>query len=1137
MRSRSRILRVPAVFLAGLLCACLLQASLFAGQASDTASRVSAVLAMFPSTSGPARDKAAAEFLALGEPGLLDACGRLSAAGVEDDSLVRYALHGAAVYAARSGAEAERQALSAVLVKALAAHPAVEAKAFLLGQLQLAGRDEAVPAIAACLADPSLADPAARALATIGGVAAEKALLEALAAASGEARLSAVQALGFMKSRAAAPALLARLAAADSVLRPAILTALAEIGDPAAQPALGTISLAVSSRDRLAAASLYLRFAERLIDNGRRDEGLGILRAIASGYTGAGESQVRSDALDRLTAVLGDAALPDLLEAAGSADPVYRAKALALAEARPGFDPASWMDRGGAFSAAAQADLVRLFGRRRDKEAEPFIKAGLESDQKALRLAAVEAYARLRGAAAVDELLPFFATDDEDQALVMRDAARGWPSDAVLARLVPAIVSYPPAAQKAVLEILAERQLTASAPVILKLAVGSDEGVRAAALAALERTAGPGEIPALLDLLQKAASPKEVVPLQNALAAACNRIADRERRADALLAALKKAKDGKRADLIRPLSRVGGGRALLAVAAEIKGKVPASQAAALSVLSGWPDASALPELFRLAESKDRKSRYLAIQGIARLLGDASAPADRLGLWRKALALAVEDDEKNVLVAGLGALRGDEALKQAASFLGQAALQAKAAAAVVKIVLPAIGLPGLSGFDAGQALRGALPYVENAYDREQAEKYAWDLLLGAGFEAAFNGKNLSGWKGLVADPPARAKMTAEELAKAQSEADALMKAHWKAVDGTLVFDGRGHSLCTRADYGDFEMFVDWKIESKGDSGIYLRGSPQVQIWDPAQWPEGSGGLYNNQKNPKNPLVKADRPIGEWNTFYIKMIGERVTVLLNGVLVVDDVLMENYWERDKPIYAAGQIELQSHSTPLAFKNIFIRRIIPGTTGLPAAAPSIGETPGEERAAGFVSLFNGRDLSGWTGDREGYSVEDGVIAVKPDSGGNLYTEKDYADFVFRFEFKLTPGANNGIGIRTPPEGDAAYVGMEIQVLDDGAEVYKSLKPYQYHGSIYGVVPTRRGFQKPVGEWNSEEIRVQGRRVTVRLNGVTIVDADIEKASTPQTVDGRDHPGLKRASGRISFCGHGSRVEFRNLRIKTLD
>ena len=188
------------------------------------------------------------------------------------------------------------------------------------------------------------------------------------------------------------------------------------------------------------------------------------------------------------------------------------------------------------------------------------------------------------------------------------------------------------------------------------------------------------------------------------------------------------------------------------------------------------------------------------------------------------------------------------------------------------------------------------------------------------------------------------------------------------------------------------------------------------------------------------------------------------------------------------------------------------------------------------GFTPIFNGKDLSGWTGDLEGYSVEDGVIAVLPSASGNLYTESEYRDFAFRFEFRLTPGANNGIGIRAPLAGDAAYLGMEIQVLDDSAEVYKALQPYQYHGSIYGLVPAKRGHQKPVGEWNSEEIEVRGRRVKVTLNGTVIVDADIDEASAGGAIDKRDHPGLKNESGHIGFLGHGSRVEYRNLRIKEL-
>jgi hypothetical protein len=196
----------------------------------------------------------------------------------------------------------------------------------------------------------------------------------------------------------------------------------------------------------------------------------------------------------------------------------------------------------------------------------------------------------------------------------------------------------------------------------------------------------------------------------------------------------------------------------------------------------------------------------------------------------------------------------------------------------------------------------------------------------GFVALFNGKDLAGWKGLVGNPKTRAGMSLQDLAKAQVKADEQMRAHWQVVDGVLVFDGRGHSLCTAKDYGDFELLVDWKIETGGDSGLYLRGSPQVQIWDPAQRPEGSGGLFNNKKVPSKPLKCADNPVGQWNKFRIIMTGEKVTVYLNDVLVVDNVVLENYWERDKPIYPVGQIELQSHNSPLYFSNIFIREIPP-------------------------------------------------------------------------------------------------------------------------------------------------------------------------------------------------------------------
>ena len=389
-----------------------------------------------------------------------------------------------------------------------------------------------------------------------------------------------------------------------------------------------------------------------------------------------------------------------------------------------------------------------------------------------------------------------------------------------------------------------------------------------------------------------------------------------------------------------------------------------------------------------------------------------------------------------------------------------------------------------------------------------------------FEALFNGRDLTGWKGLVGNPKSRAKMSREDLARAQAGADEDMRAHWKVADGALCFGGKGHSLCTVNDYADFELLVDWKIEKGGDSGIYLRGSPQVQIWDREV---GSGGLYNNKKGPSKPLVLADKPVGEWSTFRIIMTGEKVTVYLNDVLVVDNMVMENYWERDKPIYPRGQIELQSHGSRLYFRNIFVKE------------KGLNKLTRQEEADGFVQLFNGENLKGWQGNTKGYYAEGGRIIIAPKrGGGNLYTDKEYGNFIMRFEFKLTPGANNGLGIRTPMDENAAYQGMELQILDNTAKKYSGLKDYQYHGSIYGVYPAKRGYLRPVGAWNYQEVTADGSQITVKLNGTTIIDEDISKVTDPKVL--KAHPGLKNEKGYIGFCGHGDRLEFRNLRIKVL-
>jgi len=436
----------------------------------------------------------------------------------------------------------------------------------------------------------------------------------------------------------------------------------------------------------------------------------------------------------------------------------------------------------------------------------------------------------------------------------------------------------------------------------------------------------------------------------------------------------------------------------------------------------------------------------------------------------------------------------------------------------------------------------------------------------GFTALFNGRDLSGWYGWgTRDPSELTAMTPEERAeyKRKSIEGGLPEgkhgpehvlAHWTVDNGELVNDGRGLYLTTDRDFGDFELRLEYKALPEGDSGVYLRGVPQVQIWDSTRGDpkgigqdKGSGGLWNNSPSApgKDPLVKADKPFGEWNEFRILMVGERVTVILNGLTVVDHAVMENYFSkrafekarkageitdpnaRPDPIFPRGPIQLQTHGSEIRWRNIFIREI-------DAAEANRILAEGEE---GFTRLDNGRDLSGWQGDVESYEVVDGAIACKPGMGGNLLTKEEFSDMILRFEFKLPPAGNNGIAIRSPATGRPSSDGLEIQVLDDdgyNAKAKTPLKDHQYHGSIYHCVGAKPGYLRPVGEWNTQEIRVEGRRIRVTLNGTTTLDADLDAidrsllATTPK--------GLDRAAGHIGFIGHKDPVAFRNFRVKRL-
>jgi len=407
----------------------------------------------------------------------------------------------------------------------------------------------------------------------------------------------------------------------------------------------------------------------------------------------------------------------------------------------------------------------------------------------------------------------------------------------------------------------------------------------------------------------------------------------------------------------------------------------------------------------------------------------------------------------------------------------------------------------------------------------------------GFIALFNGQDLAGWRGGDTFDHRKWLALPEAARNATNAAwTADMRQHWRVENGELVNDGGGKYATTEKDYGDFELLLEYKTVPKADSGIYLRGVPQVQIWDSTEKEKfnlgadkGSGGLWNNSPGApgKDPLALADKPFGEWNKFRIVMVGSRVSVWLNDKLVVDHALLENFYDRKTPVPAKGPIELQTHGGEIRWRNIFLREIPP------EEANAILSARGSQA---FKPAFNGRDFTGWAGAVDNYEVKNGAIVCKPGKGGTLHTRDEFTDFIARLEFKLPPGGNNGLAIRYPGSGDPAYDALcELQILDDTADQYKTLDPRQYCGSAYGMVAAQRGYLRPAGAWNFEEVTVKGSNVRVELNGNVILDADLSKVT--DFMAGNPHPGKDRKSGSFGFAGHNDPVAFRAVSIKRLD
>lgn len=1132
-----------------LLCALLmfvtLQQTVYAQQVDTrtTTTKIADLLALQPAETAERFSEAMTQLERFSDADITALFAKLVPQGQGDNAGIEYTTNSYSYHVLIPGKQTQRTAFVKGAVAALGKLHDKHNQGYVIQLLQNAGDDTAVDALSSYLTDELLSEKSARALARIGTDKAGQALLAALSNASGSVEINLVNALGFMAYAPANEILIAKANGQTADNRKAVWYALSRIADPGAATVLAKAAAeAHFGYEPTEATAAYINLGYSLAEKGDITNARKVANAVLKGAGKSNHVSSQVAALGLLAEVDQAKQLNALLKAARSTDPVYRDGALRLLT--PYLNEvisAKLLKQSAKSGDDAYASVLRYLGRQQQPVAYTAARKALASTNPQVFAAAVQVLRQVGDDGAVNDLLGALPAADPQAGQAIKQALLV----AKTKNLVPAALSAlnaknDAATQALLIDVLVQRGAREAMPVVLAAIHNpGSPALTEVAYQALPLVSGPADFEALMEVLPAATGANEQAVQRSIVQA----VAGRDDRASVVGQAVAKLQSGDSAVKMKYLpivAGIGDAKALELVAGYVKDQDERLRLAAIHALSTWHDQQSLPYLVALSRQTAHADNHqqAIFNGLVRTTLASALPADQKVLYlRDAFDVAKDGDQKRSVIRALESTKTYNALLFAGRFLNDGELQSVAANTVMNIALENKQYYGPDVTRLLEKVIELLSGSESAYTREAVIKHLKELPKGSGFVSLFNGQDLSGWKGLISNPIERAKLDAKSLAAEQVKADEAMRKGWYVEGGELHFNGHGDNIATVKQYGDIELLVDWKLAKDGkdgDAGIYLRGTPQVQIWDISRVEVGaqvgSGGLYNNQKHESKPLKVADNALGEWNTFRVTMIGDRVTVYLNGELVTDNVVLENYWDRSQPIFPIEQIELQAHGTHVSYRDVYIREL---------PRKEVFTLPAAEQAEGFKVLFDGTNMDSWTGNTKDYMVtESGTLGIFPSegSGGNLYTKEEYADFVFRFAFQLTPGANNGIGIRSPMEGDAAYAGMEIQVLDDGADMYKSLEAHQYHGSVYGIIAAKRGALKPVGEWNEQEIRIKGDDIKVTLNGKVIVDGNLKEATKNGTLDKKNHPGLQRKSGHIAFLGHGSEVHFKDIRIKRL-
>lgn len=1094
--------------------------------------KVADVLALLPANNHEQSERLFKELMNLGDEGMVMVMDGVAPNGNAAGVSSRYAV---SLLTHHVTSPEDKAKIEGAYLIALSKATDNEVKAYFITNLKLVGSNESVKALTSYIKDKELFDFAISALVSINTPDAKQALFNNLNGSDPDVQIKLTKALGRFKYQPALEAITKNASSENKALKKASLWSLALIADPSSSNVLlqqaGNIGFKNDPSD---ATNALVEYMHQMSVKGNNDVIKQVSKAILDKTTDPLQQHYRLAALKEFSKVDPAGSLKILVEERSKFDSEYQKEILKIASKTANTPDAikRWQKELKKATGSQQADVFAMLvsANPKDDGVETLLKQGITSPNSQVRVAAANEMARRRDVKYLPAILDYLIKSTDDAEIATATDAVLRLADKNSAGLVATKVDAAnPKAKAALIKILGARRDTEHFAVVAKETSSSDAQVKAAAFEALPNVASNKDVNELLKMLAASQNDNEIKAIQSAVVASMD---------NGSVSLIDEAYAKDKIKVLPVLPYVNDKSALEKVESAFAQGNEKEKQVAFEALKNWQNTDAARTLLDIRKDANLKKYHEdAFASYVSQVGKSTWPDDqKLLMLREAMPLAADKKEKSMVLRAAGNVRTFLSLMFVSKYIDDPDASAAASRSAMQIALPtADAKPGLTGVEVRNTLQRMLDKLtgeDSQYERIDILTYMENLPYTKGYESIFNGKDLTGWQGLVENPIVRSKMTKEVLAKKQVEANAKVSNNWSVKDGCIVFQGDGANLCTIRKYGDFEMVVDWKISKNGDSGIYLRGSPQVQIWDIARVDAGaqvgSGGLYNNEKARSTPLVVADNPIGEWNTFNIKMVDDKVTVFLNGVLVVDNVPMENYWDRKLPIFPEEAIELQAHGTELSFRDIYVKEL--------SSKPY--ELSKEEKDQGYELLFNGKDLNNWVGNKTEYVVEDNTIAIYPtkEGHGNLATEKEYSDFIFRFEFQLTPGANNGLGIHMPLEGDAAYVGKEIQILDNTAPVYSKLEVYQYHGSVYGILPAKREYLKPVGEWNQEEVHVKGDNIKVTLNGTVIVEGDLKKATKNGTLDHKEHPGLLRHSGHIGFLGHGTVVKFRNIRVKDL-